>query len=337
MEIFEPDIERKRRMMSKFELGMAITFNFDLKEINEVPISDVAARIDEGVFCWGHLPLNDSGYEVLKMVGVDLDTVDRIVNNQGHGVLRFGRSAIHCTLLEAAAEGRNLTLKPIHLVIGENFIFTLCDGHSGVIEHVCDSYREDFYQHAQSGGFLLFELVDSLILDYRQTLGELAGDVESMQNRLIRNAKDKDIFQDFSILSAALLEFRNAVAVARESVDGLSNRRSKFISESAQPFLERQAIPLDRLSGDATTERAILSETLNLYMGMTSHNTNLVINRLVVISMVFLPLNFLAAVYGMNFKYIPEFGWRFGYLAFWCLAISLVTTIIIVCRRKKWL
>ena len=120
-------------------------------------------------------------------------------------------------------------------------------------------------------------------------------------------------------------------------MDGLSNRRSKFISESAQPFLERQAIPLDRLSGDATTERAILSETLNLYMGMTSHNTNLVINRLVVISMVFLPLNFLAAVYGMNFKYIPEFGWRFGYLAFWCLAISLVTTIIIVFRRKKWI
>jgi magnesium transporter len=180
-------------------------------------------------------------------------------------------------------------------------------------------------------------LVDALILDYRQTLGELAENVESMQNRLILNEKDEEIFYDFSTLSAALLEFRNAVAAARESVDGLSSRRSKFIQESAQPFLERQAIPLDRLSGDATTERAILSETLNLYMGMTSYKTNLVINRLVIISMVFLPLNFIAAVYGMNFKYIPEFGWRFGYLAFWCLALSLVSAIVFLFKRKRWI
>ncbi|MDC1311546.1 hypothetical protein N8Z26_03725 [Burkholderiales bacterium] len=324
-------------MMSKFKSGKALTFDFKGKEIGDVPLSNVSASIKEDLFCWGHLPLDESGYELLKEVGVDSDTVERIVNNQGHGVLRFGRGAIHCTLLEATAVGRNLTLKPIHLVIGANFIFTLCDGHSNVIADVCDSYEDDFHQQAQSGGFLLFELVDSLILDYRQTLGELAGDVELMQNRLILNEKDANIFHDFSILSAALLEFRNAVAAARESIDGLSNRRSKFIAESAQPFLERQAIPLDRLSGDATTERAILSETLNLYMGMTSHKTNLVINRLMIISMVFLPLNFLAAVYGMNFRHIPELGWRFGYLAFWCFATCLVAAIIIFFIRKKWI
>ena len=324
-------------MMSKFELGRALTFNFSSKKINDVSLAEVSTSIEEDLFCWGHLPLENSAYSVLKEVGVDPDTVDRIVNNEGHGVLRFGRGAIHCTLLEASVTGHNLVLKPIHLVIGEKFMFTLCDGQSNVIHDVCASYEDDFYQHAQSGGFLLFELVDALILDYRQTLGELADNVESMQNRLILNEKDEEIFHDFSILSAALLEFRNAVAAARESVDGLSNRRSKFIQESAQPFLERQAIPLDRLSGDATTERAILSETLNLYMGMTSYKTNLVINRLVIISMVFLPLNFIAAVYGMNFKHIPEFGWRFGYLAFWCLALSLVSAIVFLFKRKRWI
>ena len=324
-------------MMAKFEVGRAITFDFNLKEMSDIAWSDIFHRTQEGVFCWGHLPLTESGYAVLRDVGVDTDTIDRIMNNQGHGVLRFGRSAVHCSLLEAVAHGHDLTLKPIHLVIGHNFIFTMCDGHSDVIAEVCDSYEEDFYQLAQSGGFLLFELVDSLIFDYRQTLGELALDVEVMQARLIQNKDYQAIFNDFSILSASLLQFRNAVAAARESVDGLSNRRSPFIQESAQPFLERQALPLDRLAGDATTSRAILSETLNLYMGMTSHKTNLVINRLVIISMVFLPLNFFAAVYGMNFKYIPEFEWRYGYPAFWCLAITLVSGMFLVFKRKKWI
>jgi Mg2+ and Co2+ transporter CorA len=300
-------------MMAKFEVGRAITFDFNLKEMSDIAWSDISSRTQDGVFCWGHLPLNESGYAVLRDVGVDTDTIDRITNNQGHGVLRFGRSAVHCSLLEAVAHGHD------------------------VIAEVCDSYEEDFYQRAQSGGFLLFELVDSLIFDYRQTLGELALDVEVMQARLIQNKDDQAIFNDFSILSASLLQFRNAVAAARESVDGLSNRRSPFIQESAQPFLERQALPLDRLAGDATTSRAILSETLNLYMGMTSHKTNLVINRLVIISMVFLPLNFFAAVYGMNFKYIPEFEWRYGYPAFWCLAITLVSGMFLVFKRKKWI
>ena len=82
-------------MMSKFDLGRAITFNFSSKKINDVPLSDVVMSIKEDLFCWGHLPLNKSGYSVLKEVGVDADTIDRIVNNQGHGVLRFGRGAIH--------------------------------------------------------------------------------------------------------------------------------------------------------------------------------------------------------------------------------------------------
>jgi magnesium transporter len=53
--------------------------------------------------------------------------------------------------------------------------------------------------------------------------------------------------------------------------------------------------------------------------------------------MVFLPLNFFAAVYGMNFKYIPEFEWRYGYPAFWCLAITLVSGMFLVFKRKKWI
>ena len=72
-------------MMSKFDLGRAITFNFSSKKINDVPLSDVVMSIKEDLFCWGHLPLNKSGYSVLKEVGVDADTIDRIVNNQGHG------------------------------------------------------------------------------------------------------------------------------------------------------------------------------------------------------------------------------------------------------------
>ena len=72
-------------------------------------------------------------------------------------------------------------------------------------------------------------------------------------------------------------------------------------------------------------------------MGIVSHRTNKVINRLTVVSMVFLPLNFLAAVYGMNFEIMPELGWRYGYAGFW-LAISIVVCLLLWhLRRRRWL
>jgi magnesium transporter len=117
----------------------------------------------------------------------------------------------------------------------------------------------------------------------------------------------------------------------------LSSRKSPFISETTQPFLESMAGTMERLGSDLTTEREVLNETLNLYMGMVSHRTNKVVNRLTVISAIFLPLSFLCGVYGMNLKNIPETRWEYGYALFWLVALGISATLLVVMRRRNWL
>ena len=104
-------------MMSKFESGRAITFDFESKEINDVSLTNIPQKIKENLFCWAHLSPNEGGYEVLKSVGIDKDIIERIMGSQDHGVLRFGRSALHCTLMEAVVHDDDLELSPIHLII----------------------------------------------------------------------------------------------------------------------------------------------------------------------------------------------------------------------------
>ena len=82
-------------------------------------------------------------------------------------------------------------------------------------------------------------------------------------------------------------------------------------------------------------DRDILSESLNLYMSMVGHRTNRVMNRLTVVSVIFLPLSFLCGVYGMNFDVLPELHWKFGYAFFWALVLTLVIVIIAVLRRMR--
>jgi magnesium transporter len=109
------------------------------------------------------------------------------------------------------------------------------------------------------------------------------------------------------------------------------------VPESTQPFLDRQTVPLDRLAQDAATERTVLSEVLNLYMGIVSHRTNKVVNRLTVVSMIVLPLNFLAAVFGMNFEKMPGLASRYGYAGFWVGSLLLVVSLLIIFRRERWI
>jgi len=82
--------------------------------------------------------------------------------------------------------------------------------------------------------------------------------------------------------------------------------------------------------------RDILTELMELRLAQTSHSMNQVMKTLTVVSAIFIPLTFLAGVYGMNFKYMPELEWHWGYPVFWLFIIIVSLTMLAYMRRKKW-
>ena len=94
---------------------------------------------------------------------------------------------------------------------------------------------------------------------------------------------------------------------------------------------------LERLGNDLTTERDVLTDTLNLYMSMVSHRSSRLLKRLTTISILFLPLTFLCGVYGMNFQFMPELHWKYGYAGFWIVVAAIVSALLYLMRRFKWL
>lgn len=85
------------------------------------------------------------------------------------------------------------------------------------------------------------------------------------------------------------------------------------------------------------TEREILAGALNLYLSMVSHRTNRIVNRLTLLSAIFLPLTFLCGVYGMNFRILPEIEWQYGYLFFWVLVAVITGSLLLALKIKRWL
>jgi magnesium transporter len=221
-------------------------------------------------------------------------------------------------------------------VAGVNFLVTFHRKDAEFLHHMKRTYRDDFIKFARTPGFLLYEMGDHLIDGYRRAIGQIADKVEQVQLKLFGQVDD-EIFRYVSDLTSDILAFRRLNMASRELLHQLGTRKSPFVSDSTQPFLESMAGTVMRLGGDLTTEREVLNETLNLYMGMVTHRTNKVINRLTVISIIFLPLSFLCGVYGMNLKGMPEMEWEYGYTAFWTVVILLAGGLLLTMRRLRWI
>lgn len=323
-------------------MTFAIEFDFSSKRERTVSLDDVSAGPPEKAYYWVDLE-NEPGVqsvELLERMGIDQLTLDLLMDEDGPPRFNVFQSCLQFTLNEVRIVKGEFTAMPVQVILGPNFMLTV---HQGSVEFLADmkrTYREDFHSHSQSHGFLLFELADHLTHGYRITLSLVSEMIEGIEHQLLGETED-EIFRDVYDLIRWLLEFRKIIVSARETVHELATRKSPFISQTTQPFLEKKGVLLERLSADVTTEREVLSESLNLYMGIVSYRTNQVVTRLTMVSMIFLPLSFLVGVYGMNFgsseASMPELRWRYGYGFFWCLVAFVVGSLLYWMKRNKWL
>jgi magnesium transporter len=313
----------------------AIAFDFEKRVDRDLDLDDVCAALKDGDFCWVNLTGENiaSKAEFLELFGVHDEDADT------PGTSRFvaQKDCIQFNLVDTQMTGGRFSKSPVTIYFGQHFMLSVHDEPAAFIAGTLDSCRDNFRNIALSPGFLLFELADHLTQNYTSLVQVLATKTQKIESELFNEDNDDRIFTVVAGLIRSILEFYKVIVASREVLHDLATRLSPFIPETTQPYLEKKAALLDRLSVDVTTEREILSESLHLYMGIVTHRTNALLTRLTVVGTLFLPLTFIAGVYGMNFDVMPELHWKYGYLTFWIVAGSTAVALTAYTQRKKWL
>ncbi len=317
-------------------MAFTIEFNFTEKWERLIPIAESALACKSGNYCWIDLDGEEIArtHEILNNLGIDPVVIETIENCHAIQGFELFPKCLHFIVEEMNLVNGNFSTNQVQVVLGERFMLTIHKRPIEFLRQVYDTYRDDFYTISRSPGFLLFELVDHLTQVYHNTLTIIINDITEIQKQLFGDTTDI-IFSQVAEKMRCLRDYRKVVISARDIFDKLATRKSPFINESTQPFLEKKAALLDRLGNDVATEREVLSESLNLYMGIVTHKTNRFLNRLTLISTVFLPLSFIAGVYGMNFDYFPELHWRYGYPMFWVVALIIVYGLLQLIKKVK--
>jgi magnesium/cobalt transport protein CorA len=318
-------------------------FDFQDRRHGAVRLDDVRQQIDAGGYVWIDVDTSliapDAVMAALpkRLLGVsDL----RSLLEQGHAAdiesastLARHDGILHIVLTGGSHVGHGTTAERLDVVLAPGVMLTIRRGPNAVLAAVRRDYIHDFEQHASTPSFLLYEIFNEQVEQFLAVQGRLEDEVEATRLAL-RDAVDEGALGRLGDVSGRLLTLRSRALTCRRVLEELVSRKTTLVSEATLTFLGVMIQSLERLLADIATNREILESALHLSLTVMSHRTNHTMNRLAVVSTIFLPLTFLCGVYGMNFAAIPETNWKYGYLYFWAIS-GLITTVLVGFLRRS--
>lgn len=184
--------------------------------------------------------------------------------------------------------------------------------------------------------YLAYALIDTLVDNYYELLDDIELNIDVLEERIIHNP-DKLIKTSIHKLKKELLVSRKSISPLREAISKLAKSESELINDESKMFIRDLYDHTVQVLDMVESYRDTINGLQDLYLSEISYKMNQVMQILTIISVIFVPLTFLAGIYGMNFDFIPELHWKFGYLYFWIFSVFILILLLVYFRRKKWL
>ena len=225
----------------------------------------------------------------------------------------------------------------ISLILGQNFVISLQERERGFFHPIIEQIRNGKGRMRNLGtDYLAYALVDSILDAYFIVLEQLEESMESLEEKVLTNPIPQTL-QTIHNLKKEMILLRKSVWPFREIVSRLEKEESPLIRETTKIFLGDVYDHTIEVIETVETYRDMLSSMLDIYLTSVSNKMNEVMKVLTIIATIFIPLTFITGVYGMNFRYMSELGWRWGYPMVWLVMIGIGVLMLMYFRKKKWL
>lgn len=226
----------------------------------------------------------------------------------------------------------------VSIVMANKFVITLQQGVRGdAFDHARELIRKEKTRIRSLGtDYLVYELIDDIVNNYFKVLEDFGERIESIETELVKDPSQKTLRSIYS-LKREILSLRKAIWPLREVVDILERGDNPLIKKSTRIYLrdiyDRVVQAIDTME----TYRDMASGMLDIYLSSLSNRMNSVMKVLTIIATIFMPLTFLAGLYGMNFRYMPGLASPWGFDAMVIIMLLVFWGMIIYFKKKKWL
>ncbi len=230
-----------------------------------------------------------------------------------------------------------LRTEQISLVLGPDYVLSFQELEGDVFDRIRERLRTGKGRIRRMGAdYLAYALLDAIIDSYFLILEDLGDRIEALEEELIVHPTPPTL-RKIHQFKREMIHLRKSIWPLREVLGALQRQEAPLVQESTQVYLRDVYDHTIQIVDTVETYRDIIAGMLDLYLSSLSHRMNEVMKVLTIIATIFIPLTFIAGVYGMNFDYMPELHWKWSYPILWGLMLLTFFGMLWYFRRKKWL
>jgi len=305
-------------------------------QTGEVTKLETTRQPSEHEIAWVHL-LNPDAAEVQHVVGDLFHCHPLVVEDctKLNQRPKLDHYKDHIYISFYAVAGQAMAPHEIGIIVGPNFVITVCKKPLTLIEDLRQELSTVEGRMAHPG-LILHRLLDRCVDQYTEFTDKLEERVDKMEQSIYRNPYihvSREIFQ----LKRSIHSLRRIIVEEKTIIGTISHQSFPYTRNEFDVYFIDIYDHISRVVDSLDVYRESLTGLLELQMGMKSDRMNMIMKTLTIISCIFLPLTFIVGLYGMNFKYMPELSWTYGYLYVWIVLIVVGIGMWLIFKWKKWI
>jgi magnesium transporter len=230
-----------------------------------------------------------------------------------------------------------LVVEHVSFILGDTFVISFQEAEGDVFNFVRERIRENKGRiRSQKADYLLFALLDAIVDHYFLILEEFGNKIEDLEEMLITNSDDALVYKIQSLKKESI-KIRKSIFPLREVINKIEKYQDKLIDADTKTYFRDLYDHTIHVIETTETYRDHIWGLMDMHMTNISNKMNNVMKVLTIIATIFIPLTFLAGIYGMNFENMPELKWEYGYYIFWATLIVIFILMVFYFKKKRWL
>ena len=239
-------------------------------------------------------------------------------------------------IIDYIGREEGLKIGEIDMFLSGNSLVTVHYDEHRIFDYLYHRAQKDDRLLSRGADFLFHALIDTIVDNYNTTLDILEYEVDQVEEDVL-GEPDEDTIKSIFTLRRDIVHLKRIVLPQKEVLARLSREQFELISKVSSVYFSDIYDHLMRINDIADFHREILNSSLEVYYSSVSTKTNEIIKFLTIFTVLFIPPTFLVGMWGMNFEFMPELDWKYGYLA--AISVMLIVTLGLIgfFRHKKWL
>jgi len=231
----------------------------------------------------------------------------------------------------------NVEYEQISLLILNNFVITFMEKPDALFDPILNRLDNDKSQIRNLGpDYLAYIIMDTVVDEYFALQDAFDELIESVEDKLLSDPSSETL-SIIQKIKRELIFLRRTVSPLRELLAAIQRSESPLLNEKTRRYFGDIYDHAIRIIEAIESYRDLIAGMLDIYLSSVSNKMNETMKVLTVFASIFIPLTFIAGVYGMNFEYMPELKWRWGYPALWFIFIGVSVFLLRFFKKKKWL